>query len=175
MDDESVCTALYCRDIQLHQDGEDGMWRNLDQLTERELRALSPSPFVRRFGNELVAAAKKKPILHVACGNARNAILLAYMGANVIGLDIELDRAHIFKKRIRGTAFERCLDRIRFVQCDLLQDPWPSAGAIINVHFLSEPLLTCFQQSLADDGLLLVETVSTYGENYRELPVAGAP
>jgi SAM-dependent methyltransferase len=149
----------------------------LSQLATEDLRRLSPSPFVRRFGEDVVLAAQGKPILDVACGGCRNAILLAFLGANVIGLDIDLQPAHENFKRLTGTVFERGVDRIRLSKCDLLQSPWPypmeSLGGIVNVHFLHLPLIKSFIDSLGMGAFLLIETVGAQGENHTMLPHHG--
>ena len=150
----------------------------LKQLGHDELKSLAPSPFLLKFAPAIVRQSRMEPILDVACGGGRNAVLIAYLGARVIGVDIDLQRAQQGLNRLRGTLFGECLDRITLLKCDLIRGAWPfgseSMGGVVNVHFLHEPLISRFLDSLKPDGLLLVETVGGHGENFRELPTAGS-
>lgn len=149
----------------------------MGNLGEANLKILSPSPFVRRFANTLVRSARGNPIVDVACGGARNGILLAHLGANVIGVDIDLKSARLSQSRFVGTALEGSSHRVKLLQCDVVREPWPfkpeSVGGILNVHFLHMPLLSCFSGSLIPGGCLLLETVGGQGGNYLQLPHAG--
>jgi SAM-dependent methyltransferase len=145
---------------------------------ESELHMLSPSPFVRRFGRELVESAGDLPILDVACGGGRNAAYLAHLGGHVICIDNELDRLKQRQRSSEFPIFQPAFAALETVQLDLIRDAWPfpktSAGAIINIHFLHLPLLSRFAWSLSSGGLLLIETVEARGGNYLELPQPGA-
>lgn len=149
----------------------------LKQFTKHDLQRLSPSQFVRRFSEAIVLAAKGRPILDVGCGGCRNALLLASLGANVIGLDIDLQPAHKHFDRLTETVFKQSLNRINLLKRDLLHSPWTysteSVGGIINVHFLHQPLIRSFIDSLGVGGLLLIETIGAHGGNHTELPPAG--
>jgi len=50
------------------------------------------SPLVRRFASAIAEAANGAPILDVACGSGRNAMIFAELGCNVICVDIDLTR-----------------------------------------------------------------------------------
>lgn len=149
----------------------------LDQITQRDLQRLSPSPFVKKYSEQIVEASYGKPILDIACGGARNSILLAYLGGKVVGLDIDLHSAQSGQLHLANTAFENTVQQVGFIQSDLIRDPWPfqanSIGGIVNVHFLHETLLPVFCRSLIPGGYLLIETVEARGQNFRELPQAG--
>lgn len=149
----------------------------LNQRSDTELKSLAPSPFLLKFAQAIVQQAHDEPILDVACGGGRNAVLLAYLGARVIGVDRDLELTRQGLNRLRGTLFGECLGSITIEECDLIRDAWPfgseSMGAVINVHFLHEPLIRQFLDSLKPGGFLLLETVGGHGENFRELPVAG--
>ncbi len=135
------------------------------------------APFVRKCAEKIVAAANGKPILDVACGSGRNAILLARLGGTVICIDKDLSALDVNLKRRRGilTAFATRLIPERI---DLFKDPWPfgpgSVGGIINVQYLLTALLPAFAMSLTPQAYLLLETVPGHGANYRELPQRGA-
>jgi SAM-dependent methyltransferase len=119
---------------------------------------------VRQCAKKLVRAAGGRPILDVACGSGRNGLYLASFGCGVIFADYDLTPLH---ERARCAA----------LKIDLARDPWPfglaTLGGIIDVHFLLPDLFRHFAASLAPEGCLLLETVSGYGSNYRELPKAG--
>lgn len=138
---------------------------------------LDAAPFVRKCAERIVAAAKGKPILDVACGSGRNAILLARLGGTVICIDKNLSALDVNLNRQRGilTGFATRLIPERI---NLLKDSWPfcpgSIGGIINVHCLLTALLPAFAISLTPQAYLLLETVPGHGANYLELPQQGA-
>lgn len=133
------------------------------------------SPLVRRFASSIADAANGAPILDVACGSGRNAMIFAELGCKVICVDIDLTR---LKNQLSGQAsrFES-RSRLQLRTLDLLNDPWPfgagTIGAIIDVHFLRPTLFPSFEYSLASGGQLLIESISGRGGNYLELPAAG--
>jgi len=149
----------------------------MSNLSRDQLRALAPSPYVRRFCESIVRSAGEKPVLDVACGGGRNSILLAYLGAVVIGIDVELGRAKRSLDDLSGSPLKSACNRIELVYCDLIRQPWPfkadEFGGIINVHFLYLPLLKSFSHSLVSGGVLLIETEPAHGGNYLQLPAAG--
>ncbi len=153
------------------------MTKTLDDLSPIDLKRLWPSPFVRKFCEDIVRGSSGQPILDVACGGARNSILLAYLGGRVLGIDVDLSRVQTNQRRLINSAFEKTVQEINFLHRDLIRDPWPfktnSIGAIINVHFFHEPLLSSFCESLVPGGYLLIETVDARGGNFRDLPRAG--
>lgn len=126
--------------------------------------ASDASAWVRRHAAKIANASNSKPLLDVACGAGRNALLLAQLGCQVIGIDIDVSKA------VTNERFQ--------VQCiDVDTQPWPfredEIGGIIQVHFLRCALFTQFAFSLAVGGYLLIETVPGCGGNYLELPKAG--
>ncbi|MCU1264573.1 MAG: hypothetical protein JWM21_891 [Acidobacteria bacterium] len=133
------------------------------------------SPLVRRFASTIADAANGAPIIDVACGSGRNAMIFAEMGCDVICVDINLTR---LKNHLSGQAsrFESS-SRLKLRTLDLINDPWPfkagAIGAIINIDFLLPTLFPCFAYSLVPGGHLLIETISGRGGNYLELPGAG--
>lgn len=143
----------------------------------RDLIEIAPTAMVRRFGTEMVIGAGDRPILDVACGGGRNAILIAYLGGNVICIDKDLSKLAAQSIRLRGTVFAQAFSRITPVALDLIKDEWPfsanSIGGIVNVHFLHTRLFPLFVRSTTHGGHLLLETIQNRGENYRDLPRAG--
>lgn len=128
-------------------------------------------PLVRRFGTKVAEAASGKPILDVACGSGRNAILLQQLGCTVVCMDINLSRLDMESTSPIASG------SLRPHQIDLVKDPWPfsprSIGGIINIHFTLPTLFPQFESSLIPHGYLLLETVPGVGGNYLELPKEG--
>lgn len=110
------------------------------------------SAWVRRWAG-LVSAG---PVLDVACGGGRHALLFAERGLEAIGVDRE-------PQSIAG---------VRFVQADLEAPArgWPFGdqkfAAIVVTNYLHRPLLPTLQSALAEDGLLIYETFMTGNERY---------
>lgn len=142
-----------------------------------ELR-LQASPFVRRFAEQIAAAAGGKPIADVACGAGRNAILLAQLGCRVVCLDRDLAGLRDNIAYLRRTTMHAVCKKLLLHELDLAEDTWPFdaevLGGIINVHFLLPDLFSFYEQSVSAGGYLLLETVPAHGGNYLELPRAGA-
>ncbi len=145
--------------------------------TIRDEISRATSPLVRRFAEQVVAAASERPILDVACGSGRNAIFLARMGGTVICIDKDLSPFDANLQRWREFVTVSA-KRLQPRRIDLLRDRWPfergNVGGVINIHFLFPPLFPLFASSLAPSGYLLLETVAGHGDNYLELPQEGA-
>ncbi len=136
-----------------------------------------PSRLIKDHADEMVASSSG-PIIDVASGYGRNALLLASMGAEVVCVDndpaaisfIESD----VKKVIRPRKYAKGLTTMLM---DLREDAWPfrprSVGGIVNVHFFHASLMSHFVNSIKKKGLLVVETISGHGDNYLELPPLG--
>jgi SAM-dependent methyltransferase len=109
-----------------------------------------PSDWVRRWA----ALVERGPVLDVACGAGRHAVLFAERGLEVVAVDREA-------QRIPG---------VRFVQADLESAPWPFAGerfaAIVVTNYLHRPLLKTLEAALAEDGVLIYETFMVGNERY---------
>jgi len=148
-----------------------------EAISQADLRRLSPSPLVRRYGNEVVLAAGGSPILDVACGGGRNSVWLAHLGGRVLGIDIDLRRIGAERTRFVDSLLNRAFERVELLKADLVREVWPfppsSVGGIVNIHFLQESLLRSFCRSVVSGGLLIMETVPARGGNYLQLPRAG--
>jgi len=110
-----------------------------------------PSDWVRRWA-ELVT---RGPVLDVASGSGRHAILFAERGLEVVAVDREA-------QSIAG---------VRFVQADLEGGgAWPFAGqrfaAIIVTNYLHRPLFPTLERALAEEGVLIYETFMTGNEKF---------
>jgi len=155
-----------------------GARRMHSTLDARDLARLSPTAMVRRHAAQMVAAAAGRPILDIACGGGRNAVLVAYLGGSVICVDNDLSRLVAQFTRLKDTVFAEACSRITPLALDLIRDEWPfqaqSAGGILNIHFLRAALFPVFASSTARGGCLLLETVQNRGENYLTLPKQGA-
>jgi SAM-dependent methyltransferase len=137
---------------------------------------LEASTLTRRFASKLADAAAGLPILDVACGSGRNAILLSHLGCSVICVDKDLTRL-TQRLRLSGTSFNKASEHLVLWQVDLIKELWPfgpsCVGGIINVHFFVPTLLPLFEKSLSPGGYLLLETAPGCGGNYLELPKTG--
>jgi SAM-dependent methyltransferase len=109
-----------------------------------------PSDWVRRWA----ALVERGPVLDVACGAGRHAVLFAERGLEVLAVDRE-------PLRIPG---------VRFVQADLEGAPWPFGGerfaAIVVTNYLHRPLLKTLEAALAEEGVLIYETFMVGNEKY---------
>lgn len=147
----------------------------VESLGRTKTNPFGASPLVRRFASSIADAANGAPILDVACGSGRNAMIFAELGCNVICLDIDLTR---LKNHLSGRASRfKSSSQLQLRTLDLINDPWPfgagTIGAVVNVHFLRPSLFPFFEYSLASGGHLLIESISGRGGNYLELPAAG--
>jgi SAM-dependent methyltransferase len=140
------------------------------QLNRAAIHHSAPSQFVSRFASQIASNASGMPILDVACGSGRNAIVFSQLGCSVICLDIDLSRLDM--PHSTNVMAER-----KSYQLDLVHDPWPlgprSVGGIINVHFLLPALFPYFERSLIPGGYLLLETIPGCGGNHVQLPKVG--
>jgi len=109
-----------------------------------------PSDWVRRWA----ALVERGPLLDVACGAGRHAVLFAERGLEVVAVDRE-------PQRIPG---------VRFVQADLEGAAWPFGSerfaAIVVTNYLHRPLLKTLEAALAEDGVLIYETFMVGNERY---------
>jgi len=110
-----------------------------------------PSDWVRRW-SDLVT---RGPVLDVASGTGRHAILFAERGLEVVAVDREA-------QSIAG---------VRFVQADLEgSGAWPFAGqrfaAIVVTNYLHRPLLPTLEGALAEEGVLIYETFMVGNEKF---------
>ena len=138
---------------------------------------LESSPMVRRFASRLVDASAGLPILDVACGSGRNAMLLLRLGCTVICVDKDLAGLQARRARLRRTLFSKASGQLVLQRLDLVKDPWPfgpcTVGGILNIHYFAPALFPLFASSLSPGGYLLLETFPGCGENYLDLPKAG--
>lgn len=109
-----------------------------------------PAEWVRRWA-DLVTAG---PVLDVAAGGGRHALLFAERGLEVVAVDRD-------RQSIPG---------VRFVQADLENGPWPFAGqrfaAIVVTNYLHRPLMPAIEGALADEGILIYETFMAGNEKF---------
>jgi SAM-dependent methyltransferase len=110
-----------------------------------------PSEWVRRWA-DLVTQG---PVLDVASGGGRHAILFAERGLEVVAVDREA----------------QSIPGVRFVQADLEGGgAWPFAGqrfaAIVVTNYLHRPLMPALEGALAEEGVLIYETFMTGNEKF---------
>lgn len=109
--------------------------------------ALAPSAWVARFAGLIPPGGS---VLDVACGSGRHVRWLAGQGFHVTGVD--RDEAAVAP--LRGLA--------EVVVADIETGAWPLAGrrfdAVVVTNYLWRPLLPVLRQSLAEGGVLIIET-----------------
>jgi SAM-dependent methyltransferase len=149
----------------------------MNKIPDDWIEELQPSSLVRRFAPQLAERSLGKPILDVACGSGRNALVFSQLGCAVACIDKDLRRLRSELDRLQHTLFKDASSKLTLHELDLTRDPWPfsdaSASGIVSVHFLLPSLFPFFEKSLAEHGFLLLETVPGHGGNYLQLPRAG--
>jgi SAM-dependent methyltransferase len=110
-----------------------------------------PSPWVVRWSPLI----ERGPVLDVATGTGRHAILFAERGFDVFAVDRE-------EQNILG---------VHFVRADLENgSPWPFAdrrfAGIVVTNYLYRPLLKTLMESLDEGGVLIYETFMVGNERY---------
>lgn len=121
----------------------------------------APSPFLLAHLDALAAAARRGPVVDLACGEGRHALALAARGIAVIGVD--RDGAGL--RGLQARARAECLP-IRGLWADLEASPslpfGPArCGALLVFRYLHRPLCAALAASLRAGGLLLYETFTT--------------
>jgi SAM-dependent methyltransferase len=112
--------------------------------------------FVVRHRGALLAASRLGPVLDVACGDGRNGLSLASLGASVLLVDASDDAAaNIQTAGLAANA--------RFLRLDLETGPPPafapeSFGAVLVLRYLHRPLVPALKDCLVPGGLFLYET-----------------
>jgi SAM-dependent methyltransferase len=111
-----------------------------------------PSQWVTRWA----PLVERGPVLDVACGAGRHAILFAERGFQVVAVDKD-------DQRLPGA--------IKFVKADLEDgSPWPFSGqrfaGIVVTNYLYRPLLKTLMESLDEGGVLIYETFMLGNERY---------
>jgi SAM-dependent methyltransferase len=99
---------------------------------------------------------ERGPVLDVACGAGRHALVFAERGFEVFAVDRD-------EQVLPGS--------VQFVRADLEDGgPWPFAGrrfgAIVVTNYLHRPLFPILAESLDEGGVLIYETFMTGNERY---------
>lgn len=99
-------------------------------------------------------------VLDVACGNGRHTRLFLTRGHEVVAVDIDLSKA----------ADLEASPRVRLIEADIEQHPWPLSGARFNAvvvtNYLHRPLLDRLVQAVAPEGVLIYETYARGNERW---------
>jgi SAM-dependent methyltransferase len=122
----------------------------------------APSPFFLAWHGELREAAKRGPVLDLACGEGRHALATAALGARAVALDRDAAALAALARR----AFREALPALP-VRADLetgLGLPFRerSFGAILVFCYLWRPLAPALAAALRPGGLLLYETFTLH-------------
>lgn len=130
------------------------------------------SPEFLKFACMLASVDGK--ILDAPCGRGRHAIYLAKRGASVLAVDKSNSALEILQERSSRLPLQ---GDVTTLKVDLLaQDlslPGAPFSALVSVHFPSTEFVKTFFRLLSPNGLLYLETIGNFGDNYLELPVAG--
>lgn len=127
------------------------------------------SPFLKSMLPK-IKEINNPTIYDIPCGYGRHSVYLAYQGFRVIGIDI--DRGAI--NYLSEFSKKHKLNNINPTLCDIDNSDWVNPNlcdVIINIHLYKKEYLSLFSSLLSIGGLLLIETPSSYGMNYMELPL----
>ena len=114
------------------------------------------SEYLVRFSGALLDAAGLGPVLDLACGDGRNGLYLAALGAGVLLVDISEEALPNIRELPRS-------DRVSFLRLDLeAPEPLPfepgSCGAVLVFRYLHRPLIQPLRDCLAPGGMFVYET-----------------
>lgn len=124
------------------------------------MEAASPSPWLAAFADALRIAARRGPVLDLACGRGRHARAAAALGARCLAID--RDREALAELARASAAPGRCVQAL----CADLETPHGipvatgSCAAVLVFRFLFRPLAREIERVLRPGGLLLYETFS---------------
>ena len=129
-----------------------------------------PSPFFVRQTAQLSSAAKRGPVVDLACGRGRHCIAAAEGGAHAIGVD----RNPAFLADLRAAASARGL-RVDTIRADLessAEIPLKTecCAVILVFRFLFRPLAPRIEEALRPGGLLLFETFTVHQRQFAAGP-----
>jgi tellurite methyltransferase len=122
----------------------------------------APSPFFLAHLEHLRAAARRGPVVDVACGRGRHAVAAAERGVPALGIDRNPD----FLAELCATARARPLP-VAAIRADLetgcgLPLAPASCAALLVFRYLHRPLVPHLIATLQPGGLLLYETFTLY-------------
>jgi len=119
-------------------------------------RLLTPEPTIAGWGSRVPADGT---VLDVAAGSGRHALWFAERGHSVVAIDRDTEALQ-----------QRAHHKLRIVQADLENAPWPLPGerfdAVVVVNYLWRELLPTLFAAVAVDGHLLYETFAIGNEQF---------
>jgi SAM-dependent methyltransferase len=130
----------------------------------------APSPHLLAHRDAVRAAARRGPVLDLACGRGRHALAVAGWGVPVVAMDRSREALAELGARARAGSLP-----ILGVRTDL-ETPLGipvrpgSCGAILVFRFLFRPLSAAIAQALAPGGLLLYETFTIHQRDLGQGP-----
>lgn len=138
---------------------------------------LVPSTTLMKFLGR-ITSSYGAPILDAPAGFGRNALTLAALGCDVVGVDKDVDRLNSMEKssaEIRQRS--NTCGRVISVCADLMRGRLPfgnsSFSAILCVHYPAQRILPDLDAALQNGGRIYIETFGGQGQNYLDLPRAG--
>jgi SAM-dependent methyltransferase len=126
--------------------------------TEGEAARGRPSAFFSAHLERVIEAAGRGPVLDLACGRGRHALVLAERGISVVALDRNRDHLDALARAARGLP-----GAIALVESDLESGAPPSLAqapfpVVLVFRYLHRPLMRWIAGLLEPGGLLVYET-----------------
>jgi SAM-dependent methyltransferase len=110
----------------------------------------------------LAAAARRGPVLDLACGRGRHALAAAELGARVVGIDRDAGLLAELLVAARGRSLPVWGLRADLETSNGIPVRAGSCSAILVFCFLFRPLAPAICEALAPGGLLLYETFTVH-------------
>lgn len=134
--------------------------------------AASPEPaaLVRAETARLRHAARRGPLVDVACGAGRNALPLARLGLRVVALDRARERLATLHATARAEGLPLAAIAADLEAHDAIPLATGSAGAVLVFRYLHRPLAREIERVLRPGGLLLYETFTSRHREVAEHP-----
>jgi SAM-dependent methyltransferase len=120
--------------------------------------ASPPSPWFLAQRDRIAEAARRGPVLDLACGRGRHALAAAALGAFTLGIDRDEPALRALRaEAVRGKLPLACLRADLETALGIPVKP-AGCGVILVFRFLFRPLAPAISAALAPGGLLLYET-----------------
>lgn len=128
------------------------------------------SPFLKKALIQYAKNLNNDCCLDIPCGNGRNTFLLAKYFRNVTAIDINELYLRAIKSAINSYMPTGQITTIHADVLKLIDIAVSSNQFICNIHFYNYSLAEYILTSMAKNSLLLLETPTCGGENFRALP-----
>ena len=129
-----------------------------------------PAKLLQDYLPQVLAAAKKGPILDLACGTGQNGLLCLQAGASVVFADRseqQLDKCRQAIQQLPVEMQQRAtLWLIDFEQPDQSPLAGKQFGAILVFRYLHRPLIPAIREALLPGGVLVYETFTVENRQF---------